>query len=189
METGSDTRFLRADQEVLSGVVRRRGISSSTWAAGHRQPYRARRGSFLRLKYDPATFAKTLNWIVAYGQGNETGVGAAMVCPTRQSTRSSTREPTASISPDISRNRSVHRGRIRLGRKPQAAVWTPQLSPIPQVSAQNRCIRHQYPPRVRADKTSDVLSGLRGCAAGSDQEGRGRSRVRWIESADSRSSS
>ena len=33
-------------------------------------------GIFLRLKYDPATFARTLNWIVAYGQGNEAGQGA-----------------------------------------------------------------------------------------------------------------
>ena len=33
-------------------------------------------GIFLRLKYDPATFAGTLNWIVAYGQGNQVGQGA-----------------------------------------------------------------------------------------------------------------
>jgi hypothetical protein len=31
---------------------------------------------FLRLKYDPATFAKTLDWIVAYGQGAQLGVGS-----------------------------------------------------------------------------------------------------------------
>jgi hypothetical protein len=30
-------------------------------------------GIFLRLKYDPKTFAKTLNWIVTNGQGNATG--------------------------------------------------------------------------------------------------------------------
>ena len=28
-------------------------------------------GIFLRLKYNPATFAPTLNWIVAFGQGNQ----------------------------------------------------------------------------------------------------------------------
>ncbi len=33
-------------------------------------------GIFLRLKYDPATFARTLNWIVAFGQGNQVGKGA-----------------------------------------------------------------------------------------------------------------
>ncbi len=33
-------------------------------------------GIFLRLKYDPATFARTLNWIVAFGQGNQVGQGA-----------------------------------------------------------------------------------------------------------------
>jgi hypothetical protein len=36
---------------------------------------------FLRLKYDPATFARTLNWIVAYGQGNQTGNGAQFGLP------------------------------------------------------------------------------------------------------------
>ncbi len=34
-------------------------------------------GNFQRLTYDPATFARALNWIVAFGQGNEGGVGAA----------------------------------------------------------------------------------------------------------------
>ncbi len=38
-------------------------------------------GIFLRLTYDPATFAKTLNWIVAYGQGNEVGAGAQYGLP------------------------------------------------------------------------------------------------------------
>ncbi len=36
---------------------------------------------FLRLKYDPATFARTLNWIVAFGQGNQTGHGARFGLP------------------------------------------------------------------------------------------------------------
>ncbi len=38
-------------------------------------------GIFLRLKYNPSTFARTLNWIVAFGQGNETGKGAQLGLP------------------------------------------------------------------------------------------------------------
>jgi hypothetical protein len=38
-------------------------------------------GIFLRLKYNPATFARTLDWIVAYGQGNEVGQGARLGLP------------------------------------------------------------------------------------------------------------
>jgi len=38
-------------------------------------------GIFLRLKYNPATFARSLNWIVAYGQGNQVGKGAAYGLP------------------------------------------------------------------------------------------------------------
>jgi hypothetical protein len=38
-------------------------------------------GIFLRLKYDPATFARTLNWIVAFGPGNESGQGAQLGLP------------------------------------------------------------------------------------------------------------
>ena len=38
-------------------------------------------GIFLRLKYNPATFARTLNWIVAFGPGNEGGQGAKYGLP------------------------------------------------------------------------------------------------------------
>jgi hypothetical protein len=38
-------------------------------------------GIFLRLTYNPATFARTLNWIVAYGQGAQLGPGAAVGLP------------------------------------------------------------------------------------------------------------
>jgi hypothetical protein len=38
-------------------------------------------GIFLRLKYNPATFAKTLDWIVAYGPGAEGGKGAKLGLP------------------------------------------------------------------------------------------------------------
>ncbi len=38
-------------------------------------------GIFLRLTYNPSTFAKTLNWIVAYGPGAESGAGAKVGLP------------------------------------------------------------------------------------------------------------
>jgi hypothetical protein len=38
-------------------------------------------GIFLRLKYDPATFARTLDWIVAYGQGAQLGQGPKFGLP------------------------------------------------------------------------------------------------------------
>ena len=38
-------------------------------------------GIFLRLKYDPATFSRTLNWIVAFGPGNESGAGSQLGLP------------------------------------------------------------------------------------------------------------
>jgi hypothetical protein len=38
-------------------------------------------GIFLRLTYDPATFARTLDWIVAYGPGAEGGAGAKLGLP------------------------------------------------------------------------------------------------------------
>jgi hypothetical protein len=38
-------------------------------------------GIFLRLTYDPATFARTLDWIVAYGQGAQLGKGAKLGLP------------------------------------------------------------------------------------------------------------
>lgn len=38
-------------------------------------------GIFLRLPYKPAAFARTLNWIVAFGPGNESGQGAQLGLP------------------------------------------------------------------------------------------------------------
>ncbi len=35
----------------------------------------------LRIKYNPATFARTLDWIVSYGQGAQTGHGPAFGIP------------------------------------------------------------------------------------------------------------
>ena len=42
-------------------------------------------GIFLRLPYKPATFAKTLDWIVAYGPGAQGGRVPNWACLTRQS--------------------------------------------------------------------------------------------------------
>ena len=36
---------------------------------------------FQRLKYNPATFARTLNWIVAYGPGAQGGKGVKFGLP------------------------------------------------------------------------------------------------------------
>ena len=38
-------------------------------------------GIFLRLKYNPSTFARTLDWIVAFGQGAQLGLGAKFGLP------------------------------------------------------------------------------------------------------------
>jgi hypothetical protein len=38
-------------------------------------------GIFLRLKYNPATFARTLDWIVAFGQGAQLGQGPKFGIP------------------------------------------------------------------------------------------------------------
>ena len=38
-------------------------------------------GIFLRLKYNPATFASTLNWIVAFSQGAQLGNGSRVGMP------------------------------------------------------------------------------------------------------------
>jgi hypothetical protein len=38
-------------------------------------------GIFLRLKYNPATFARTLDWIVAFGQGAQLGLGPKFGIP------------------------------------------------------------------------------------------------------------
>ena len=60
--------------EVSGGFQFDLGGASSTLVPGPS-------GIFLRLKYDPTTFAKTLNWIVAYGQGNQGGMGSKYGLP------------------------------------------------------------------------------------------------------------
>ena len=151
-------------------------------------------GIFLRLKYNPATFAKTLNWIVAYGQGNEVGKGADLWSAQHVNQRDHRREnPAKRFRRAFLGTDPARRGReLRpFGGNPER---DPQLWPSSRSARGNRSSSESLHSSStsasrKADKTSNVLSGLRGCAAGSDQEGRGRSRVRWIESADSRSSS
>ena len=62
-------------------------------------------GIFLRLPYNPWTFARTLNWIVAYGPGASRVRVRKLACLTQPSTRSSPQERTGSISAGISRPR------------------------------------------------------------------------------------
>ena len=59
-------------------------------------------GIFLRLKYNPATFARTLNWIVAYGQGNEVGQGGQLGLPNTSINEIVDARTHAPISPGIS---------------------------------------------------------------------------------------
>ena len=59
---------------VAGGFQLNLGGASSTLVPGPS-------GIFLRLKYDPARFAKTLDWIVAYGQGAEVGKGPPLGLP------------------------------------------------------------------------------------------------------------
>ena len=55
-------------------------------------------GIFLRLKYNPATFDRTLDAIVTFGQGAQGARASTSACPTRRSTSSSPRRPSGSIS-------------------------------------------------------------------------------------------
>jgi hypothetical protein len=59
---------------VAGGFMLNLGGRSSTLVPGPS-------GIFLRLKYDPATFPRTLDWIVAYGQGAQLGAGAKVGLP------------------------------------------------------------------------------------------------------------
>jgi hypothetical protein len=60
--------------EVSGGFIVDLGGATSTLIPGPS-------GIFLRVKYNPATFAKTLDWIVAYGPGNQGGKGASYGLP------------------------------------------------------------------------------------------------------------
>ena len=66
-------------------------------------------GDLPRVTYDPAKFARSLDWIVAYGQGNQGGLGANSVFPTPRSMRSSMPEPADRISLGIFRGEALVR--------------------------------------------------------------------------------
>jgi hypothetical protein len=61
-------KYYPLSPQVAAGFQLQAGGRSSTIVPGPS-------GIFLRLKYNPATFARTLDWIVAYGQGAQTGIG------------------------------------------------------------------------------------------------------------------
>ena len=60
--------------QVAAGFQLQAGGRSSTMVPGPS-------GIFLRLKYNPATFDKTLDWIVAYSQGAQLGNGSKLGMP------------------------------------------------------------------------------------------------------------
>jgi hypothetical protein len=67
-------KYYPLSPQVAAGFQLNAGGRSSTLIPGPS-------GIFLRLTYDPARFARTLDWIVAYGQGAELGPGAAYGMP------------------------------------------------------------------------------------------------------------
>jgi hypothetical protein len=67
-------KYYPLSPQVSAGFQLQTGGRSSTLVPGPS-------GIFLRLKYDPATFARTLDWIVAYGQGAQLGAGSALGLP------------------------------------------------------------------------------------------------------------
>ncbi len=64
-------KYYPLSPQVAAGFQLDAGGRSSTMVPGPS-------GIFLRLTYDPAKFARQLDWIVAYGQGAELGPGAAL---------------------------------------------------------------------------------------------------------------
>ena len=59
-------KYYPLSPQVAAGFQLQAGGRSSTMVPGPS-------GIFLRLTYNPATFARTLDWIVAYGQGSQHG--------------------------------------------------------------------------------------------------------------------
>jgi hypothetical protein len=59
---------------VAGGFQLNLGGASSTLVPGPS-------GIFLRLKYNPTTFGRTLDWIVAFGQGSQLGKGSKLGLP------------------------------------------------------------------------------------------------------------
>jgi hypothetical protein len=67
-------KYYPLSPQVAAGFQLNTGGRSSTLVPGPS-------GIFLRLTYDPAKFARTLDWIVAYGQGAQLGAGAKLGMP------------------------------------------------------------------------------------------------------------
>jgi hypothetical protein len=67
-------KYYPLSPQISAGFQLNTGGRSSTLVPGPS-------GIFLRLTYDPARFAKQLDWIVAYGQGAEGGAGSALGLP------------------------------------------------------------------------------------------------------------
>ncbi len=67
-------KYYPLSPQVAAGFQLQAGGRSSTMVPGPS-------GIFLRLTYNPATFARTLDWIVAYGQGAQQGAGSALGLP------------------------------------------------------------------------------------------------------------
>jgi hypothetical protein len=67
-------KYYPLSPQIAAGFQLDAGDRSSTMVPGPS-------GIFLRLTYNPATFARTLDWIVAYGQGAQTGNGPPLGLP------------------------------------------------------------------------------------------------------------
>lgn len=67
-------KYYPLSPQVSAGFQLDTGGRSSTLVPGPS-------GIFLRLTYDPAKFARTLDWIVAYGQGAQLGTGSKLGLP------------------------------------------------------------------------------------------------------------
>jgi hypothetical protein len=67
-------KYYPLSPQVAAGFQLNTGGRSSTLVPGPS-------GIFLRLTYDPARFARTLDWIVAYGQGAQLGAGPKLGLP------------------------------------------------------------------------------------------------------------
>lgn len=70
-------KYYPVNSQISGGFQLNLGGRSSTVIPGPS-------GIFLRLAYKPATFARTLDWIVAYGQGAQLGKGPPFGIPDTQ---------------------------------------------------------------------------------------------------------
>ena len=74
------------------------------------------------MKYNPATFAKTLNWIVAYGPGNQGAAERNTDCRTRRSMSSLPRALIGMISAGDSEHQIGRTDR----RRPPGSMSSPR---------------------------------------------------------------